>query len=144
MLIGEFTHTLDDKRRVSLPAKFRRQLGSTVVLTRGLDNCIFCYPRAEWKTIMDKLGSLSIGQADSRGLNRFMLSGAREADIDSSGRVLIPDFLAEFADLEGSAVLAGVGNRIEIWSEDAWNDYKHQIESEADDLAEKLGEVGMI
>ena len=144
MLIGEYKHTLDDKRRLSLPSKFRKEVGKTVVLTRGLDHCIFLYSIEQWKKISGKLSELSIGQAGSRGFGRFMLSGAVEVDIDSAGRILIPDFLTDFAGLATNAVLAGVLNRIEIWDEAKWAEYKARIESEADSLAEKLGEIGMI
>lgn len=144
MLIGEYRHTVDDKKRVSLPSKFRKEIEDTVVLTRGLDNCIFVYPKSQWEEISQKLANLSIGQSDSRGFNRFMLAGAVEAQIDSSGRILIPDFLKEFANIDDSVVLAGVHNRIEIWNETRWDEYKERIENEADRLAEKLGDIGML
>ncbi len=144
MLIGEYTHTIDTKKRLSLPSKFRKELGKKVVLTRGLDNCIFVYPISAWKLIAEKLSSLSFGQSDSRGFNRFMLAGAIEADVDTAGRVLIPDFLKDFAHLKTKVVLAGVHNRVEIWNEKLWNEYKTRIEKEADVLAEKLGDIGMI
>ncbi|MDP2705348.1 MAG: division/cell wall cluster transcriptional repressor MraZ [Patescibacteria group bacterium] len=142
MLIGEYTHTIDDKSRVSLPSKFRKEVGKTVVITHGLDNCLFLYPIGEWKTISEKLGALAMGQADARGFNRFMLAGAVEAGVDSIGRILIPDFLREFAQLTGKVVFAGVHNRIEIWDEKRWTEYKKRIEKQADLLAEKLGEIG--
>ncbi|MEX0935182.1 MAG: division/cell wall cluster transcriptional repressor MraZ [Candidatus Paceibacterota bacterium] len=144
MLIGEYTHTLDDKKRISLPAKFRRELGKTVVLTRGLDNCLFLYSLSRWEQISEKLTQLSFGQSDSRNLNRFMLSGAVEANVDSSGRILIPDVLKEFASLEDKVILAGVGNRVEVWNTESWEECKERIESQADMLAERLGDVGMI
>ncbi len=144
MLIGEYKHTLDSKKRLSLPAKFRKQLGKKIVLTRGLDNCIFIFTLADWKEMAGKLGGLSMGQAGSRGFNRFMLSGAVEVDVDQAGRVLIPDFLKDFASLKNKVVFAGVHNRVEIWNEKDWNEYKKRIEKEADVLAEKLGDIGMI
>jgi len=144
MLIGEYTHTVDAKKRLSLPSKFRKELGKKVVLTRGLDNCIFVYPIDAWKNISDKLAALSIGQSHSRGFNRFMLAGAIEADVDTAGRVLIPDFLKDFAQLKNKVVLTGIHNRVEIWNEKLWNEYKKRIEKEADVLAEKLGDIGMI
>lgn len=144
MLIGEFTHTMDDKKRISLPAKFRKAVGKKIILTRGLDNCIFMYPLSQWKTISEKLIELSLGQAGSRGFNRFMLSGAVELEVDKSGRILIPDVLKDFAKLSSKVVLAGVGNRIELWNDTAWEEYKKRIELEADTLAETLGEIGMI
>lgn len=144
MLIGEYTHTIDDKNRVSLPAKFRKELGKAVVITRGLDNCLFLYSQNEWAKIAEKLGTLGLGQSDSRGFNRFLLSGAVEAEVDSIGRVLIPDFLKSFAELGEKCVFAGVHSRIEIWNDKRWSDYKRVIEKQADSLAEKLGDIGAI
>jgi MraZ protein len=144
MLIGEYTHSLDPKKRLSLPVKFRRELGKKVVVTKGLDNCLFVYPLKEWQRITQKVSELPLGQADTRGFNRFFLSGAVEVDIDSVGRILVPDFLKEFAKLEGKVVLAGVHDRVEIWDEARWSEYKERIEKQADALAEKLGEIGVL
>lgn len=144
MFIGEYTHTMDDKRRVSLPQAFREELDETVVLTRGLDSCIFLFPEDAWEDIADKLSSLPFGDADSRGLNRFLLSGAREVKIDSSGRILVPDFLSDFADLDKEVVFTGVHSRIELWGSDQWQSYTEDVESQADLLAQTLGDVGMI
>ena len=144
MLIGEYTHTLDPKKRLSLPVKFRKELGKKLVVTRGLDNCLFVYSEKEWGKIAEKLAKLPIGQADTRGFNRFMLSGAVEVDADGAGRVLIPDFLKDFAKLRESVVLAGVVDRVEIWNEKEWKEYKRRIEEKADAMAEKLGEIGVI
>jgi len=142
MLLGEYTHTIDNKNRVSLPAKFRKEVGKKVVVTRGLDNCLFIYPVKEWNKIAGKLASMSTGQAGARGINRFMLSGADDVDVDNVGRMLIPEHLKSFAKLGEKVVFAGVHSRIELWNEIRWLEYKKKIESEADDLAEKLGEVG--
>ncbi len=142
MLIGEFKHSIDDKNRVALPAKFRRDLGKTVVITYGLDQCLALYPQAEWQAIAQKLANLSTGQADSRGFNRLMLSGATDTEIDGAGRLLIPEHLREFAKLGSKIVFAGVGNRLELWSETRWTNYKKGITSRADALAQKLGEIG--
>ena len=143
MLIGEYTHTIDDKKRISLPAKFRKEVGKKVVVTHGLDNCLFLYSTPEWKKISEKLGSLGMGQADTRGFNRFMLAGAVEIDVDSIGRILIPDFLKPFAELVEKVVFTGVHNRIEVWNDKRWSEYKSKIEKQADKLAEKLGEIGV-
>lgn len=144
MLIGEYTHTIDDKKRIALPSKFRKQLGKSVVITHGLDNCLFLYPLKEWNEIAEKLGNLGIGQADMRGFNRFMLSGATEVPIDSAGRILIPEYLREFALIASKVVFAGVHNRIEIWNEKTWSEYKKRVLKNADQVAEKLGEIGAI
>ncbi|HEY4506187.1 MAG TPA: division/cell wall cluster transcriptional repressor MraZ [Candidatus Paceibacterota bacterium] len=144
MLLGEYTHTLDPKKRLALPAKFRKELGRSVVLTHGLDKCLFVYSMKEWKNVAEKLGKLSMGAADTRGFNRFMLAGAVESEIDSVGRILVPDFLKNFAGLGEKVVVAGVHTRAEIWDETTWNNYKRKIEKRADELAQKLGEVGVI
>lgn len=142
MLIGEFTHTIDDKNRISLPMKFRKEVGKKIVITHGLDNCLFLYTMREWEKIAEKLANLSMGAADTRGFNRFMLSGAMDIDVDSVGRMLIPEHLKSFAKLDGKVVFTGVHNRIELWNSERWSEYKKKIESEADSLAQKLGEVG--
>jgi MraZ protein len=144
MLIGEYKHTLDPKKRLSLPSKWRKELGKKLVVTRGLDNCLFVYPLKEWQRISEKISQLPLGQADTRGFNRFFLSGAVEAEVDSVGRILVPDFLKEFAKLDTKVVLAGIHDRVEIWDENKWNEYTRRIEAEADALAEKLGEIGVL
>ncbi|MCW9054798.1 MAG: division/cell wall cluster transcriptional repressor MraZ [Candidatus Pacebacteria bacterium] len=144
MLIGEYTHSLDTKKRLSLPKKFRTELGKKVVVTRGLDNCLFMYPMSAWKEVARRLQELSFAQADTRGFNRFMLSGAQEVDVDSVGRILVPDFLKDFAGLTSKVVLAGVNDRVEIWNEGVWVEYKKRIEKQADEMAEKLGEIGAL
>lgn len=142
MLLGEYTHTVDEKNRISLPSKFRKEVGKKIVITHGLDNCLFLYPLKEWEKISQKLSELGMGQADTRGFNRFMLAGAVEADVDTIGRILIPDFLKDFADLKNKVVFTGVHNRVEIWNEKNWKEYKSKIEKQADMMAEKLGEIG--
>ncbi len=144
MLIGEYQHTLDSKKRLSLPAKFRKEVGSSVVITRGLDNCLFMFSQDAWKGISQKLLNLPVGQADTRGMSRFLLAGAVETEVDTAGRVLIPEYLKEFARLNSSVIVAGVGERIEIWDEKVWSDYKRQIEKNAEGMAQTLGDVGML
>jgi MraZ protein len=143
MLIGEYRHTLDDKKRLAVPANYRKELGKKVVLSRGLDSCLYLYPQGEWQKMSEKLSTLSMGQADTRNFNRFIFAGAVEAEIDNLGRVLIPDFLKKFAGLGSKVVLAGVNDRVEIWDESRWLEHTGQVEREADRLAEKLGEIGV-
>lgn len=143
MFIGEYTHTVDEKKRISLPAKFKKELGKKIVITRGLDSCLLVYPLKSWEVIAAKLGSLPMGQKDKRDIGRFMLSGAVEVDIDATGRILVPDFLRDYAELKSKVVFAGVYDRIEIWNDRQWGEYSQRIEKQADAVAEKLGEIGV-
>lgn len=138
MFIGEYRHTFDAKNRISLPSKFRKELGGSVIVTRGLDKCLFVYPKAAWKKEAEKLAEHSSGNAAGRGLARLMLAGASEADVDSAGRILVPDYLKSFAGLSVKAVVAGVSGRVELWDERAWTMYTKQIEKNADDFADSL------
>lgn len=144
MLIGEYTHTIDDKNRLSLPAKFRAELGKKVVLTRGLDKCVAIFTEKEWKKVAEKLSEASMLQADNRSFNRFMFGGAIETEVDSIGRVLLPDFLKEWGRLQSKVAVIGVQARVEVWNEEAWRTNKETIEKQADTLAEKLGQVGVL
>jgi MraZ protein len=152
MFIGEFTHTLDDKKRLSLPSKFRKELGKKVIITHGLDNCLFMFTLSQWNKMAEQLGNMSFTNADSRGFNRIMLGGAVEIEIDTAGRILIPDFLRQYAGVTinedkkeaTKLVFAGVHTRIEIWEEKKWKSYKEKILKQADSLAAKLGSIGAI
>jgi len=144
MLIGEHKHTLDSKKRLSLPSKFRKELGKKVVVTRGLDACLFVYSPKEWDVFVSKLKDLSMGQADTRAFNRFLLGGAVEVDIDSAGRILIADFQKDYAHLDTKVMVVGIGNRVELWDEATWTTYQSEVEKKANVLAEKLGDIGMI
>ena len=144
LLIGEYEHTLDEKKRVSLPKTFRSALGKRVVITRGFDSCLFVYSRGAWDKVAEKLQSLSFVDADTRGFNRFMLSGAAEVDVDGVGRILIPDHQKEFAGLKKRVVFAGISDRVEIWDADHWHTYKNRIDRNAERMAKKLGEIGAL
>ncbi len=143
MLLGEYHHTLDPKKRVAVPARFRKELGKRVILTHGFDKCLFIYPLATWSKISEKLSTLPVGTSVSRDINRFMFAGAVPSDVDSLGRILVPDFLKEFADLKSKVVIVGVHDRAEVWNEKEWNEYRGRIEKQADSVAEKLGELGI-
>ena len=143
MFIGEYTHTLDPKKRLSIPMKFRKELGKKMVMTHGLNKCLAIYPMAEWKETAEKLAKLSMGRTDTRGFSRFMLAGAVEVEVDQAGRILVPDFLKSYAGLLEKTVLTGVYDRVEVWDEATWKVYKTQIQNDADGLAEKLGEIGV-
>lgn len=138
MLIGEYHHSVDNKNRISLPAKFRSSMGETVVINRGIDNCLSVYTQEAWQEMLDKLGQLSMTKSNEREFSRFMLSGAAEVAVDSQGRILIPDNLKEYADIDKKAVWAGVGNHAEMWAEDSWNKQLEQSQSKPEELAESL------
>ncbi len=139
MFIGEYRHTLDAKNRISLPAKFRKELGRSVIVTRGLDHCLFVYPKSAWKNQAENVARHSMGSSAGRGLARLMLAGAGETGVDSAGRVLVPDYLRAFASLGTKVVVAGVNDRVELWNEEAWQKYTKDIERDADNFAEKIG-----
>lgn len=143
MLIGEYKHILDPKKRMAIPAKFRKEIGKKAVITRGLDQCLFVYTIPEWEKVAEKLSELPTGSADTRNFVRLFLAGATDVEIDALGRVLIPDYLKEFAGLKDKAVVVGVYKRLEIWNEENWENYKQRIEKQTDMLAEKLGELGV-
>ncbi len=143
MFIGEYQHSADDKGRVAIPAKFRVQLKKGAVVTRGLDNCLFVYPAQEWKKLADKLAGLPIGQAKSRAFARLMLAGAMDVVLDGQGRIMLPDYLRQYAKMGKKLVIAGLYNRLELWDEQLWETYKQNAESASAEIAEALGELGV-
>ena len=143
MFIGEYTYSIDIKKRLAIPSKFRELLGKKAVITKGLDNCLFIYPSREWEILAQKLNQLPLSQADARGFARLMLTGAMEVILDNLGRILVPDFLKGYAQLKKKVVIAGVYNRIEIWDAKLWQEYKQKTEKEVGDIAERLKELGV-
>lgn len=142
MFIGEFHHTLDDKGRLAVPTKFRSSLKKAVI-TRGLDACLFVYPLSEWQVLAKKLANLPLTQANSRAFVRLMLAGAMEVAVDKQGRVIVPEYLREFAGLKKEVVVAGLYNRVEIWSKDAWVTYTARAEKDSNEIAEQLTNLGV-
>lgn len=142
MFIGEYTHSIDAKKRLSLPSKVRSELGGRIVVTRGLDQCLFVYPVKTWETLAEKLGSMPIGEAGTRSFVRLMLAGAVDTEVDSQGRILIPDYLREYAGLSKDVIIAGLWNRLEVWDESKWKHYKTEAESNSERIAEELGKMG--
>lgn len=136
--MGEYHHSIDEKGRVIIPAKFRDALGDRFVMTRGLDNCLFVYPMQEWAVMEQKLKSLPLMKADARAFTRFFLSGATECELDKQGRVNIPANLREHARLDTQAVVIGVSNRVEVWSKELWESYSRLSEQSFNEIAEKL------
>lgn len=143
MFIGEYQHTLDDKGRLAIPIKFRKALTKGAVVTRGLDTSLFLFPKEEWDKLAEKLASLPLGQSNSRAFARLMLAGAMDVALDTQGRVVLPEYLRSYAGMKKEIILAGLFNRLELWDADKWEAYKKKVESDADSVAEKLGELGI-
>ena len=143
MFIGEFRHNLDAKGRIALPAKFRAKLSGGAIITRGLDHCLFVFTSKDWDILAQKLVALPLAQANSRAFVRLMLSGATDVELDSQGRILIPDYLRKYAGLGKDAIVAGLYNRMEVWDTKVWSEYKAKTESQSEEIAEKLGELGI-
>jgi MraZ protein len=144
MLIGEYIHTLDEKKRVSLPVKFRKEVGKKIIVTAGLDNCLWIFTLDQWKKISEKLSDFSMLQADNRSFNRYMFGSATEVEVDTIGRILLPEFLVSRASLKSKVAVVGLQNRIEIWNESTWKEVRDVVEKKADQLAEKLGQAGAL
>ncbi|MDZ7611499.1 MAG: division/cell wall cluster transcriptional repressor MraZ [Candidatus Moranbacteria bacterium] len=143
MFIGEYQHSIDAKKRLAMPSKFRRNFKNKAVVTRGLDNCLFVYPMKEWEKIAEKLGNMPVGESATRSFVRLMLAGAVDVELDSQGRVLVPDYLKKYAGLNKEVVIAGLYNRLEIWDKKNWEKYKESAEKNQDKIAEELGKLGI-
>ncbi|AOY77437.1 division/cell wall cluster transcriptional repressor MraZ [Clostridium formicaceticum] len=143
MFIGEYNHSIDSKGRLSIPSKFREELGEHFIVTKGLDNCLFLYPLEEWKVMEDKLKKLPITNKDARAFVRFFFAGATECELDNQGRIRIPNNLREHALLDKEAVIIGVATRIEIWSTGQWQQYNDDANLSYDEIAVKMEELGI-
>lgn len=143
MFIGEYAHNLDNKGRLAIPVKFREALAHGAVVTRGLDRCLFIYPAEVWSRLAERLASLPIAKANTRAFARLMLAGAMDATPDKQGRVVLPEYLRQFAHLKKAVVVAGLYNRLELWEESAWKKYKTVTEKDSVTIAETLGELGV-
>lgn len=143
MFIGEFNHSLDIKGRIALPKKFRSDLEKGLVITKGLDNCLWIYTMEEWENLAKKLINLPISQSDTRAFSRMMLAGAMDVNLDSQGRIVIPEYLRTYANINKKVIIAGLYDRLELWDQDKWDEYKSKTESKVDELAERLGELGI-
>ena len=143
MFIGEYKYNLDDKNRLAIPSKFRKFFTDGAVITKGLDNCLFIYTAKEWQKLVDKLANLPISQAKSRAFSRLMLAGAMDVLLDKQGRIILPDYLKQFAELNKQVVLAGLYNRLEVWDEKAWSKYQRVSEKESNQISEGLVDLGI-
>lgn len=138
LFIGEYRHQLDGKGRLAIPAKFRGNLKKGAVVTKGLDGCLFLYMPDEWSKLVAKLTQMPISQGNARAFARLMLAGAMAVDVDSQGRINLPKYLIQYAGLRGISIIAGLMNRLEVWNEKKWEEYKKKTEKESEKLAEAL------
>lgn len=143
MFIGEYKHTIDPKNRMTIPSKFQGQLSDGAIITRGLDNCLFIFTNEEWKRVADQIKQQSFTTANARAFSRLMLAGAMDVKLDNQGRILIPGYLSDYAKLGQKVVVAGLYDRLEVWNEDAWEKYKKATESNANDIAEHMSNLGI-
>lgn len=143
MFMGEYRHSIDDKGRLIIPARFRAELGEAFILTRGLDHCLFVYPMEEWRQIEAKLRTLPLTKADARSFVRFFFSGAVECELDKQGRIMIPQNLREYAEIEKDVVAVGVSTRVELWSAGRWDKYVAEASESFDAIAESIVDLGI-
>ena len=143
LFTGEYQHTLDAKGRFCMPVKFRSSLGERLMITKGLDGCLFVYTKEEWSVLEEKLKRLPFTNSHARAFARFLLGGAVEYEVDKQGRILITSHLREYANLKKEIVLIGVGTRIEIWSKENWEVYIQNAEENYEELAEKMVEFDL-
>jgi len=138
MLLGEHEHSLDDKNRLTLPAKLRERLGDHVVITRGMDGCLYVYARIEWDALADRIGSLDSLSADTREMQRHFFVNATAGGLDKQGRVVIPALLLERAGIGREVTVNGVYDHLEIWDRAAWRQQLNEVEGSAEHVAERL------
>jgi MraZ protein len=143
MLLGEYNHNLDVKGRVSVPAKFREDLGESFIVTKGLDNCLFAYSKEEWQTFETKLKALPMTNTNARNFIRFFFAGATECEIDKQGRVNIPQILRDYAGLSKDVSIIGVSTRVEIWDRQKWGDYTSPDNMDVNDIASQMSDLGI-
>ena len=141
MLMGEYSHSLDAKGRIIMPAKLRQDIGEKFIITKGLDGCLFAFSQTEWFNFEEKLKTLPLSDRNARNFVRFFLSGATECEIDKQGRFLIPNNLREAAKLEKDVIIIGVGTRLEIWNKEIWEKCDETIS--ADEIAENMANLGI-
>lgn len=144
MFIGEYSHNIDEKGRLAVPAKFRMLLKNGGVVARSLDNyCLTLYPKEQWNEIAEKLANISLNQSHARAHARLVLSSAFNAEFDSQGRINVPERLRAFSKIDKKAVITGVYDKLEIWNEENWAKYKEQAEADSERVVEGLGELGL-
>ena len=143
MLLGQYNHNIDEKGRVSVPAKFREELGVSFIVTKGLDNCLFAYSKDEWSKFEEKLKTLPLTNPNARNFIRFFFSGATECEIDKQGRINLPQHLRDYAELTKEVSVIGVSTRVEIWNRSKWENYTSEENMDVDDIASKMSDLGI-
>lgn len=143
MLLGEYNHNIDEKGRVSVPAKFRDDLGNTFIVTKGLDNCLFAYSKEEWTKFEEKLKTLPMTNTNARNFVRFFFAGATECEIDKQGRINIPQNLREYANFSKELCIIGVSTRVEIWDREKWQNYTSPENMDVDEIASQMSDLGI-
>ena len=141
MFMGEYHHNIDDKGRLIIPSKFRYELGEKFIITKGLEGCLFVYPKSEWDNIISKLKTLPFTKKDARTFMRFFISSATECEFDKQGRINITSPLAAYADLKKECIVIGVNDRLEIWSDERFTTFFSDNEEHLTDIAENLFDV---
>lgn len=143
MLLGEYNNKLDEKGRVSVPAKFRDDLGPSFIVTKGLDNCLFAYSKEEWATFEAKLKALPLTNPNARNFIRFFFAGATECETDKQGRINIPQNLREYAGLKKEVYVVGVSTRVEIWDKEKWDNYTNEENMDVNEIAIQMSNLGI-
>lgn len=143
MLVGQYNHNVDDKGRLSVPAKFREELGMSFIVTKGLDNCLFAYSKEEWTKFEEKLKSLPLTNPNARNFIRFFFAGATECEIDKQGRINLPQSLRDYAGLTKEVSVIGVLTRVEIWDKERWNNYTSPENMDVDEIANQMSNLGI-
>lgn len=141
MFVGEFTHTLDEKGRLTLPARWREELGQEVFVTRGLDDCLFIFPKAKFEIIAQEYDALGLGKKDARELSRFFFSKTSSDTPDKQGRIIIPQNLRNFAGIDGEAVMIGANSRIELWSVARYRAMDNEVEVKSNEISERISDL---
>lgn len=144
MFIGEYEHSVDDKGRIAVPKRLRGHFGQGLVLTRGWDRCLWIYTPAAWDVFSEKISHLPVGKSNARSLSRMIFSGAVDCDLDQQGRIVIPSYLRQYAQIGAAAVVLGVNDRLEIWARDLWEQAKAEVEGQSGALAEQLASLGVL
>ena len=143
MFIGQFEHSIDEKNRIAIPSKFRRVFQGEVIITKGLDGCLFLFPKAKWEQMATGIGQLPTTKSSARMYARLLLASASQENFDSQGRIVVPVFLKEYAKLKGKVVVTGLYDRVEVWDKKAWEQVEEKVDKDAGKIAEELSELGL-